>query len=265
VRIEHNDSFGTATVPRVGAAWYARTGGDAVGTTRLHGSAGRGIKEPTILQSFSTNPFFLGNPDLEPERSGAVDAGIEQRLAHDRVRLDLTWFDNRYRDIIALQTIDPQTFSSQYFNIGLTRARGVELTGDVALVSGLRASAGYTLTDSEILESTSTSPVFKAGNWAFRRPRHSGFAGVSWMGTRAAIDLSGSLVGRRVDSDFSSLAPPMLENSRYALWDLRGSLQLTRVIAFTGAVDNLTDSDHMDPLGYPVLGRAIRVGVRTKW
>ena len=66
-------------------------------------------------------------------------------------------------------------------------------------------------------------------------------------------------------SDFSSLAPPMLENSRYALWDLRGSLQLTRVIAFTGAVDNLTDSDHMDPLGYPVLGRAIRVGVRTKW
>jgi len=265
VRIEHNDSFGTATVPRVGAAWYARTGGDAVGTTRLHGSAGRGIKEPTILQSFSTNPFFLGNPDLEPERSGAVDAGVEQRLAHDRVRLDLTWFDNRYRDIIALQTIDPQTFSSQYFNIGLTRARGVELTGDVALASGLRASAGYTLTDSEILESTSTSPVFKAGNWAFRRPRHSGFAGVSWTGTRAAIDLSGSLVGRRVDSDFSSLAPPMLENSRYALWDLRGSLQLTRVIAFTGAVDNLTDSDHMDPLGYPVLGRAIRVGVRTKW
>jgi len=265
VRIEHNDSFGTATVPRVGAAWYARTGGDAVGTTRLHGSAGRGIKEPTILQSFSTNPFFLGNPHLEPERSGAVDAGVEQRLAHDRVRVDLTWFDNRYRDIIALQTINPQTFSSQYFNIGLTRARGVELTGDVALVSGLRASAGYTLTDSEILESTSTSPVFKAGNWAFRRPRHSGFAGVSWTGGRAAIDLSGSLVGRRVDSDFASLTPPMLENSRYALWDLRGSLQLTRVIAFTGAVDNLTDSDHMDPLGYPVLGRAIRVGVRTKW
>ena len=265
VRIEHNDSFGTATVPRVGAAWYARTGGDAAGTTRLHASAGKGIKEPTILQSFSTNPFFLGNPDLKPERSDAVDAGIEQRLAYDRVRVDLTWFDNRYRDIIALQTIDPRTFSSQYFNIGLTRARGVELTGDVALASGIRASAGYTLTDSEILESTSTSPVFKAGNWAFRRPRHSGFAGVSWTGTRAAIDLTGSFVGRRVDSDFSSLAPPILENSRYVLWDLRGSLQLTRVIAFTGAVDNLSDSDHMDPLGYPVLGRAIRVGVRTKW
>src|SRR4029077_11705519 len=99
VRIEHNDSFGTATVPRVGAAWYLRKGGDAAGTTRLHATAGKAIKEPTIQQSFSPNPFFLGNPDLEPERTRTLDAGIEQRLAHDRVRLDLTWFDNRYRNI----------------------------------------------------------------------------------------------------------------------------------------------------------------------
>jgi vitamin B12 transporter len=265
VRVEHNASFGTATVPRVAAVWYARTGGDAAGTTRVHASAGKAIKEPTILQSFSPNPFFLGNPDLQPERTRAFDVGVEQRLAHDRVRLDLTWFDNRYRNIIALQTIDPQTFSSQYFNVGLTRARGAELTGDAALVSGFRATAGYTLTDSEILESTSASAVFKAGNWAFRRPRHSGFAGLSWTGGRVAVELSGSFVGRRVDSDFSSLVPPIVENGRYALWDARGSLQLTRAIALTGAIDNLAGSAHMDPLGYPALGRAVRIGVRTKW
>ena len=29
----------------------------------------------------------------------------------------------------------------------------------------------------------------------------------------------------------------------------------------TGAIDNLTDSDRMEPLGYPVLGRAVRLGV----
>ena len=37
-------------------------GDGAVGSTRLKASYGRGIKEPTILQSFSPNPFFLGNP-----------------------------------------------------------------------------------------------------------------------------------------------------------------------------------------------------------
>jgi outer membrane cobalamin receptor len=265
VRFEHNASFGDAAVPRVAAAWYLRTGNDAVGTTRIHGTAGKGIKEPTITQSYSTNPYFLGNPDLAPERTRAVDLGVEQRFARDRVRVDVTWFDNRYRDIIALQTIDPATFASQYFNIGLTTARGAELSGDVALVSGFRVKGGYTLTDSEILESTSTSPVFTPGNWAFRRPRHSGFTDVAWIGGRASLDLIGSFVGRRVDSDFSSLVPPMVENDGYALWAVRGSVQLTHAIAATFALDNLTDSAKMDPLGYPMLGRAVRVGIRTKW
>jgi vitamin B12 transporter len=265
LRFEHNASFGSAVVPRVAAAWYLRTGGDAVGTTRLHATAGRGIKEPTILQSFSTNPYFQGNPDLQPERTRAVDAGIEQRFARDRVRLDVTWFDNRYRDIISLGLPDPATFFSQYFNIGLTRARGAEVNGDVALVSGIRARAGYTLTDSEILESTSSSAVFKAGNWAFRRPRHAGSVGLAWNHGRAFLDLNGSLVGRRVDSDFASLVPAIVENAGYALWDVRGSFRLARAIAVTGAIDNLTDSSHMEPLGYPALGRALRVGVRTTW
>ena len=88
VRVEQNDSFGTATVPRVAAAFVVRPSRGAVGETRLKASAGRGIKEPTIPQSYSLSPFFLGNPDLEPERSRSVDAGIEQRLAHDRLKIE---------------------------------------------------------------------------------------------------------------------------------------------------------------------------------
>ena len=117
--------------------------------------------------------------------------GLEQRLAEDRLRLNLAWFDNSYRNIISTRTISFNPFTSQYFNIGLTTARGAELSGDVALVSGFRAKAGYTFTDSEIVESTSTSAVFRPGNWAFRRPRHSGFINFAWNGARASIDLRG--------------------------------------------------------------------------
>src|SRR5262249_4116747 len=78
VRFEHNASVGNATVPRVAGAWYLRQANGSVGTTRVHASAGKAIKEPTILQSFSPNPFFLGNPDLLPERTRAFDAGVEQ-------------------------------------------------------------------------------------------------------------------------------------------------------------------------------------------
>ena len=264
VRFEHNESFGNDIAPRVAGSWYVRQGGSGFGATRVTASAGRGIKEPTLLQSFSPSPFFRGNPDLQPERTRAWEVGVEQRLAADRVRVNLSWFDNRYRDIISLKT-DFVTFESQYFNIGLTTARGAELSADVVLASGFRAKAGYTFTDSEILESTSTSPVFKAGNWAFRRPRHSGFVGVAWNGARGSIDLSGSLVGRRVDSDFSSLVPTILENQGYRSWDVRASWNVSRVLSATVAVDNLFDSDHMEPLGYPVLGRAVRAGLRARF
>jgi len=266
VRFEHNASFGNATVPRVAAAAYLHTGDGSLGATRAHVTAGLGIKEPTILQSYSPNLYFLGNPDLKPERSRAFDLGLEQRFAHDRARVDVTWFDNRYENIIGLETIDFTTFASQYFNIGLTRARGAELSGDVALVSGLRAKAGYTFTDSKILDSTSAfSEVLKAGNPALRRPRHAGFADVAWLGSHASISVIGTFVGERSDSDFASLFPAITVNDAYASWDVRASVPAGRHVTFTAAIDNLFDSDHMEPLGYPALGRAARVGVRTKW
>lgn len=266
VRFERNASFGNATTPRVAVIWYARAGDGAIGSTRLSASAGRAIKEPTILQSFSPNPFFLGNPGLRPERiDRALEAGVEQRLAKDRLRVGAAWFDNRYRDIIATRTISFSPFVSQYFNIGLTTARGAELTADAVLVSGFRAKTGYTFTDSEIVESTSTSAVFRVGNAAFRRPRHSGFVNLAWSGARASIDLSGSLVGGRVDSDFSSLVPAITFNERYTSWDLRASARVTRAFSLTGAIDNLTGSDRMEPLGYPVLGRAVRFGIRARF
>jgi len=67
-----------------------------------------------------------------------------------------------------------------------------------------------------------------------------------------------------VDSDFSSLVPALTSNDGYALWDLRASLRLTRRFSLTGAIDNLTDRQYMEPLGYPALGRGGRIGIRFR-
>jgi vitamin B12 transporter len=264
VRFEHNDSFGNAAVPRGSIAVVAHSSSGAFGQTRLKASAGTGIKEPTILQSFSRNDFFLGNPDLEPERSRTVDAGVEQRLLNDRVKIDFTWFDNHYRNIISTRTLSFDPFRSQYFNIGAGRARGVELTGEVAPTSQLHAQVGYTLNGSEVTHSAAEGDsVFGVGQWLFRRPRHSGFAEVSWIDRRVSLDLFGSIVGQRVDSDFSALEPPITINQGHTTWDVRASYELSRRLAVTAAIDNLANADYMEPLGYPALGRAFRVGIRA--
>jgi len=264
VRVEHNDSFGTATVPRVSAAFVARPSRGAVGETRLKASAGRGIKEPTIVESYSPAPFFLGNPDLLPERSRSVDAGIEQRLAHDRLKIEATWFDGRFRNIISTRTLSFNPFRSQFFNIGETRARGLELAGDAAPVAAVRIRAGYTFMPSRVTVSTSPgNVVFAEGQPLFRRPRHAGYAEAVGSAGAATVSLTGTFVGRRVDGDFSSLEPPIVSNDGHAAWDLRAAYRLSSRVALTLAVDNVANADYMDPLGYPALGRVFRAGLRV--
>ena len=263
-RFEHNDSFGNAGVPRGSIAVVLREADGAVGVTRLHAAAGLGIKEPTVLQSFSPSPYFQGNPNLQPEKSRSVEAGLDQRLFTDRVRVDVTWFDNRYENLIALGPSDPVTFSAQYFNIGLTQARGAELSGDVAPAAAVRIHGGYTFLSSEIIDSTSPSSiVFQPGQPLFRRPRHSGFVDVAVHHGPLAATLVGTFVGRFPDSDFDSLVPPLTENPGYTTWDVRMAYTLVRQLSATLAIDNLADRQYEMPLGYPALGRAVRAGVRV--
>jgi vitamin B12 transporter len=265
LRVEDNTSFGIATVPRASVAWIAHRGSGSYGDTKLKAAAGLGIKEPTIVQSFSPSPSFPGNPDLEPERSRSIEAGIEQRFLNDRAKIDVTWFDNRFEDIISTQTVSFNPFRGEYLNIGLTRARGAEMTGELVPAPAVRINAGYTFLASEVIEGVADSVVFDVGEWLFRRPRHSGFAEVTGIWKRLTVDVTAVFVGKRVDNDFSALEPPMTTNDAYSLWNLRASFQFSPRLSVIGAVDNLWNDDYMEPLGYPALGRAGRLGVTARF
>jgi vitamin B12 transporter len=266
-RVEKNENFGTAAVPRGSVAVVVHEAdptATAFGVTTIHANAGLGIKEPTVLQSFSVSPFFLGNPNLSAERSRTAEVGVEQRLAGDRVKISVTWFDNEYRNLINTRVTDPATFASQYFNIGLTQARGAETAFDVAPHRFVRVRAGYTYLDSVIVDSTSpASAVLQAGQSLFRRPRNSGFAGVTWHDSRLTADIDGVFIGTYVDSDFASFVPAILAGGNYSSWDARFAYKLTTKLSATAAIDNLTNAHYMQPLGYPVLERAWRAGLRV--
>ena len=61
-RIERNDSFGLAAVPRGTVVYVAHQSSAAFGETQIKASAGLGIKEPTMLESFSISPFSVETP-----------------------------------------------------------------------------------------------------------------------------------------------------------------------------------------------------------
>lgn len=263
-RIERNETFGTAAVPRGTIVYVAHEPSSALGETRLKASGGSGIKEPTMIESFSVSPYFRGNPDLKPERSRSLEVGVEQRFARDRAKVELTYFHNRFSDVITLVTTNPATYEARFMNVGLTRARGLEAGVQVRPTSAVRLQGGYTLLDSKILKSERPDDVlFGLGKPAFRRARNSGFVGLSVNWSRVGADLNGVFVGRFVDSDFGLFSPALTENPGHRTWDARINVKVTRQLTGILTIDNLTNRDYSEPLGYQPLLRVIRGGFRV--
>jgi outer membrane cobalamin receptor len=261
IRFENNGSFGFYAAPRAAVSWLAGAGNEILGATRLRGSVGLGIKEPLFIQSYSPSPSFLGNPDLKPERSRGFDVAVEQRFARDRVAIDATYFANHFDDLISLGPFDPVTFAARYENIGETRASGVELAARARMNGALTVGGAYTFLDSKVIRSISSSPIFAPGRSLYRRPRHSGSVQASFTRNRVSAALGGVFVGSRVDTDFNF--PSISSNAGYATWNASGEVRLARRTAAFMTLENLADNGYMEPLGYPALGRTIRVGVRA--
>jgi outer membrane cobalamin receptor len=256
-RVEHNDSFGTEAVPRAAVAFRVRDGADA---TTLRASAGAGIKEPSFLESFGVSFFAQGNPDLKPERSHTFDVGVEQRAFAGRLRAAAAFFHHSYYDQIAYQLKDPATFQGSYVNLGETRAKGVELSLEAVPVPSLRIAANYTYLDGVIVESSSAfDRVYAVGHPLLRRPKHQGFLAADGTWGRVTASANLVMVGERADSDFLGLG--LTSNPGYHRLDARLRVRLARGLSVYAAAENLTDESYQDVLGYPALGRFVRVGV----
>ena len=261
VRADDNADFGTRVVPRAGASYALRIAQGAFGDTRLRASYGQGIVEPRFDQTFGTDPCFTGNPDLSPERSRTVHAGVEQKLASDRLRVTVDYFDSRFQNIISFQS-DPVTFCGTFFNTNLARARGANFSGEARITHWLSASANYTYDSTRTL-SAPTDPVnldpnYLPGSRLLRRPVNSGNAMLNAAFLRMNWNLSGYFTGERFDYNY----PGQIINPGYARFDLAASYNVSHGFSLYGRIANLANKQYQDAYGYPALGREFRIGVK---
>ncbi len=268
-RAEANTTFGTRVVPRAGVVYALHNGRGFWGDTRARFSYGQGFKEPALEQSFGSDPCFPGNSSLRPERSQTYDAGLDQFLASQRLRLSATYFNNRFRDIVSF-TFDPATTAAcqqgtgTYFNTDLARARGVNLSGELRLRRWLSVNGNYSHDDSRVLESPNAFDLVQMpGNHLLRRPVNSGSLILNTSYRHWNLNLTGYFSGIRTDSDFLGLG--LTHNPGYARFDLATSYLIGRGISFTSRVTNLFDKQYQDALGFPALGRDFRLGLNYRF
>jgi vitamin B12 transporter len=272
VRADANTSFGTHVVPRVGAAYLLRAGNGAIGDTRLHAFYGQGIDEPRLDQSFGTDPCFPGNPNLLPEESRTGSGGIDQGFASNRVHLAADYFYTELHNVISFGSTFPAPPAlaetcpfgvGTYFNTDLAIARGVNLSGEVRLARGLTFSGHYSYDNTLVVKAPNASdPSEIAGNHLLRRPVNSGTAILNYSRGRFGENILGYFSGQRTDSDFLELG--INHDPGYMRIDVASSYQIQRHATLFVRVGNLLNKQYTDAVGFPELGREIRVGLKLK-
>jgi outer membrane cobalamin receptor len=263
-------AFETQTVwsanPKLALAWFARPGGGpdqaVLGWTKLRMGAGRGIKAPTAFEI-----AFTDNPDLQPERSLSVDAGIEQSFWNTRLVADATWFRNSYDDLIV--TVGQSLSGASRYrtdNIANARAQGLELGASWRPVAAVAVRGSWSWLRTEVLDIDNVpgqAPApYRVGDRLARRPRSSGSLDIRWAASRASAFVAMSGRGSMLDLE-PNFASALYDNDGFVTTTIGGSVRLHGAFDLYGRVSNAFDSDYEDVFGFPALGRSLSIGVRV--
>jgi len=254
----------TSTNPKVGISYVVAGAGDSPTTTRVRASAGSGIRPPNAFEI-----AFTDNPNLKPERSRSVDAGVEQQWGHGAVALSATVFLNRYDDLIV--AVGRSMFDASHFktdNISNAKARGAELEADARLRGGLSLRATYTFLSTELLAVDGLAGVaqapFNVGDPLIRRPRHQGMFDLVYA--RGPFSAYGNLTARSemldVEPNFGA-SGGLFFTPGYAVVNVGASVRINARVDGFARVLNATNHAYEETLGFPALGRSVIAGVRV--
>lgn len=255
---EHSD-FKNALTARGSLAWQLSEG------TRLRASIGSGHKTPTFTERFGFFPEqFIGNPDLEPERSVSYDVGLDQELLDGAMTLQVSLYAQELEDEINGFVFDPATFLSTAENRdGKSERSGAEVAFNWRLSSRFSAAMSYTYTDA--------TEDDEGGNTIreVRRPRHTGSASFTFASgnERFTATMSADYGGTRDDFFFppGAFESETVTLSDYWLVDLTANVKLTNNVTLFARGTNLLDEDYEQVYGFRTLGRAGYVGIRARF
>ncbi len=247
VRQDAYNVFGEATTYKTTAAFLIPESG-----TKLRATYGTGFRTPTLNDLFFVSS---GNPDLRPEKSQSFDAGVDQTLWKGRLVLSATYYWNRFRDLIAFQSVSPACPPTSIFgcpvNINQARTQGWEFGATAKLLSNLEARAQYTMTLSRDLVSTLRLN---------RRPVDMASVGVSYRPVeQARVNADYRFVGSRNNDVANS---PSQKQGSFGVVDLSGSYDLTKNWQVFGRVENLFNQYYEEVLFYGAPIRCVFGGVK---
>jgi iron complex outermembrane receptor protein len=203
--------------------------------TKLRAHVGNGYRAPSLFERFGASFFGgdftpFGDPRLKPERSIAVDGGIDQTFMRGRARVSATYFYTRLQNIIDFGFPPPgdpfgRIFGG-YLNLGGGLARGVELSAEISPAPSTSLFASYTYTNADQ-----------------RTPNAAGYLTIPGVSDHLFTLVATQRVGRRIDVTFdlsavSDYSPSFPSPSFDTLYIFDGYIKADLVAAYTLPIDD---------------------------
>jgi iron complex outermembrane receptor protein len=149
--------------------------------TKLRAHGGNAYRAPGLYERFGSGFYYnsttdtvafspYGDPRLAPDRYNSGDAGIDQYLLGEKVRLSATWFYTRIVQITQFDSAsnavraatDPFGRSSGYFNGAGGTSRGAELSVEARPRRSSLVRASYTYVNADTDQDTAVRGFFQA-------------------------------------------------------------------------------------------------------
>ena len=261
--LQKNHLYGIAGTPRLGLAWIA-VRPDArryFRGTRLRANAATGVQEPSLGSEFNSlysTLLALGDmadiaayhvTTLGPQRSRALDVGVDQNLVGEKLIFKAGYFHNQFSHQLEyvgstdLQTyfgFTPNTDAQLFFygaelNSQAFRAQGLETELQYQPASRLYFRAGYTYLATLVEESFSSDAAAARGGYpatnpkfpdtpigssspfvssrVFRRPPQAAYFAAQYTGQKWTAALKGAIASRADDSTFLGGDDPQFGNT----------------------------------------------------
>ncbi|HEY6852691.1 MAG TPA: TonB-dependent receptor [Gemmatimonadales bacterium] len=249
-RLDDNQQFGTHGTARAGLVWRLDE------RTRARAAAGTGFKEPTLLENFGTSSFARGNPNLQPEQSASWEVGLEHTPPGDRVTVAVTYFHERFRELVQYSGAPLGPDSVNFYNVPGARVQGIEVGIRGTIGAGVSVDASYAY-----LESRDT-----AGQRLQRRPTNAGSLRASYaVRDRGRLSLATVFTGDRDDYDYAPFPAVRVTLPPHTRVDVSGSYAVPRGRVWPGltlnaSVENVFDAHYQDIRNFPARGRTLLFG-----
>jgi outer membrane receptor protein involved in Fe transport len=239
------------------------------GGLRAHATLGRAFipAEASMLTGFTTSiiggrtQITQGNPDLKPERSTSVDAGLE--WSRPSTRIDVTVFRTVVKDRFVSNVIISNPAPPEPVRVSVTNGLDAHISGlDFEAVHRVSRTVGIFGNITQYFSRTERLTT-GAERDILSVPMHTLRAGVDLDYGRVAARVSGRFVHSRKDNNFNLLGFPVVTLDDVSVVDANVTYRLAGWHEVGVAINNLFDSYYYETLGYPLQGASFRAFYRV--